>query len=87
MIKRGVDPFQIGDKVTLFRRKGNGYPASIEDGVEYFVEYIENDNLLVRRHSTDGIGFLQPIKVHKTYMVKKCILRDIKINSILGETN
>ena len=46
-----------------------------------------NDDIVVAQHSLDGIGWLQSIKVHKTYMISKRILRNIKLNSILDETN
>jgi len=77
-IKRGLVGFSVGETVVLFRRKKT-YPK-LEDGVEYTIQSIENDFLLVRNHSTDGIGWNQPIKVHKTYVMSKSGLRDIKID-------
>jgi len=87
MIKRGVITYKVGDEVVLLKRKRTGYPVQVEDGVTYIIKDIENDNLLIAKHSSDGIGWLQPIKVHKTYLINKSKLRDIKINSILDETN
>jgi len=87
MIKKGIITFQKGDVVKVFRRKSNGYPGGLKDDEEYFIGSIDNDSLYVSKHSSDGIGFTQPIKVHKTYMMNKNTLRDIKLNSILGETN
>lgn len=86
-IKRGKTEFSEGDEVLVFRRKTNGHPRGLKDDKIYFVKKIENDCLIVAEHSSDGIGFLQPIKVHKTYMISKRFLREIKINSILKETN
>jgi hypothetical protein len=87
MIKKGVITFQKGDVVKVFRRKVNGYPRGLKDDEEYFVRNIDSDSLFVAQHSSDGIGWLSPIRVHKTYMMNKTTLRDIKLNSILGETN
>jgi hypothetical protein len=87
MIKKGVITFQKGDVVKVFRRKVNGYPRALKDDEEYFVRNIDSDSLFVSQHSSDGIGWQAPIRVHKTYMMNKTTLRDIKLNSILGETN
>ena len=86
-IKKGLMSYNIGDEVTIYRRKSNGYPASIKDGVVYTIKRVENDAIYVAIHSSDGVGWLQPIKVHKTYMINKMALRNIKLNSILDETN
>jgi hypothetical protein len=82
-IKDGKVKFRVGDKVICFRRKANGHPRGIKDGVEYTIKSIVNDDLLVTTHSLDGIGWNQTIKVHKTYMISKEDLREIKINEIL----
>jgi hypothetical protein len=77
--------YVIGDVVVLFRRKGKkGYPRKIEDDVEYTILDLIDDNLIIRKHSTDGHGWAQPIKIHKSYMISKGDLRDVKINSILS---
>lgn len=85
-IKRGKTEFIEGDEVMVFRRKPNGHPRGLNDDEFYIVQKIENDSLIVAQHSSDGVGFLQPVKVHKTYMISKRFLREIKINSILKET-
>lgn len=82
-IKQGEISYNIGDEVVVVRRKKNGHPRNLKDGISYIIRDIENDNLIVAEHSSDGIGFLQPIKVHKTYVCNKSLLRDIKINDIL----
>ena len=87
MIKKGVITFQKGDVVKVFRRKVNGYPRGLKDDEEYFVRNTDSDSLFVAQHSSDGIGWLSPIRVHKTYMMNKQTLRQIKINSLLNETN
>lgn len=87
MIKRGIITFQNNDTVIVFRRKSNGYPRHLKDGDEYIIQSVSCDSLFVSQHSTDGVGWNQQIKVNKTYMIPKNILRDVKINSILDETN
>jgi hypothetical protein len=36
--------------------------------------------------ASDGVGFMQPIRVHKTYMINKSELRNIKLNYLFDET-
>lgn len=80
----GEIPFKTGDKVILFRRKGKkGYPKLIKDNDEYIVTGVVNDFLVISKHSLDGIGFLTPYRIHKTYMIQKSLMRDIKIDEIL----
>jgi hypothetical protein len=86
-IKRGFIKYNVGDEVTILTRKKNGHPRGIKDGITYIVKSVDLDgHLMVAQHSSDGVGFLQPIRVHKMYMMNKSLLRDIKLNSILGET-
>ena len=86
-IKRGFISFEVGDEVVCFHRKGNGHPRAIKDSITYIIKSIDLDgHLLVAQHSSDGIGFLSPIRVHKIYMIQKNTMRDIKLNSILNET-
>jgi hypothetical protein len=88
-IKDGKVKFKVGDSVICFRRKANGHPRKIKDDVEYIIKSIVNDDLFVTTHSLDGIGWNAPllqhqaIKVHKTYLISKADLREIKINEIL----
>lgn len=61
---------------------------SIKDGLTYIIISVDSDgHLIVAQHSLDGIGFLQSIRVHKMYMINRNVLRDIKLNNILDETN
>ena len=87
MIKNGIITYDIGDEVVLLKRKKSGYPKSIKDDEVYIITNIENDNISIAQHSSDGIGWINQAKVHKTYLINKSKLRDIKINSILNETN
>jgi hypothetical protein len=88
MIKKGTVPYSIGDEVVILKRKSNGHPRSIKHGITYIIKHIDFDgHLIVAQHSTDGIGYLQSIRVHKMYVINKSLLRDIKLNSLLDETN
>jgi hypothetical protein len=87
IIKRQIVKYSVGEQVVLFRRKSNGYPKFIKDDVYYTIKKVEDDSIYISIHSSDGVGWLQPIKVHKTYMMSKSLEREIKINSILDETS
>lgn len=83
MIEKGLVSYIKGEKVVLFRRKSNGYPKGIKDGVEYTIRDISGEGIQVALNSSDGVGWLQSIKVHKTYMIPKYALRDINLNLLL----
>ena len=85
MIKSGEIHCDKGDKVVIFRRKKSGYPKTILDGVEYTVRYSDGESIQVAVHSSDGVGWMQPIKVHRSYMVPKNIWRDWKLSLILED--
>lgn len=83
-IKKGLIQYNIGDEVVIYKRKESGHPRSIKNGITYVIRHIDSDgHIIVAQHSSDGVGFLQSIRVHKMYMMNKSVLRDIKINSIL----
>lgn len=84
-INQGDITYNINDEVVVVRRKQNGYPHKLKDDVVYIVRNIENDNLIVSQHSSDGVGFLQSVKVHCSYVCNKSLLRDIKIDEILKQ--
>lgn len=87
-IKRGLITYDIGDEVICFVRKPNGYPRGIKENITYTIKSIDLDgHLQVAKRSTDGVGWMQPIRVHKIYMIKVSELRNIKLNSLLDETN
>ena len=83
MIKKGMITYQVNDKVVLFRKKSNGYPAGIKEDVEYTIKRVEGEAIYVALHSSDGVGWLQPIKVHRTYMIPKYALREANLNRLL----
>ena len=83
-IKRGLVSYELGDEVICFVRKNNGHPKAIKDGVVYLIKHIDLDgHIMVAERSSNGIGFLQPVRVHNIYMIKNSDLRDIKLNKIL----
>jgi hypothetical protein len=87
-IKRGIISYNVDDEVICFCRKSNGHPRSIKDGIIYTVKNLDSDgHIYVAENSSDEFGWLQQIRVHKTYMIPQYVLRDIKLNSILNETN
>lgn len=88
MINNGTVPYNVDDEVVILKRKSSGHPRAIKDGITYIVRHIDSDgHLIVAQHSTDGVGFLPSIRVHKMYLINKSILRDIKLNSLFDETN
>jgi hypothetical protein len=85
-IRRGLIDFVVGDEVICFTRKNNGYPRAIKDGFVYVIKHIDIDgHLMVTQRASNGVGFSQPIRVHKIYMIKKSDLRELKINELLNE--
>ena len=76
--------YQVNDKVVLFRKKSNGYPTGIKEDVEYTIKKVEGEAIYVAIHSSDGVGWLQPIKVHRTYMIPKYALREANLNRLLS---
>jgi hypothetical protein len=85
MIKSGEIRCIKGDKVVIFRRKKSGYPKAILDGVEYTVRYTDNESISVAVNSSDGVGWMSPIKVHRSYMVPKNLWRDWRLSLILED--
>lgn len=84
-IKSGKISFNVGDEVICFRRKPNGHPRGIKDNVVYTIKEVNDDgHLQVAMRSNDGIGWMQTIRVHKYYMIRRDLLRDIKLDSILN---
>ena len=83
LIEKGLIIYFKGEKVVLFRRKSNGYPRGIKDGVEYTVRGIYGEGIEVALNSSDGVGWLPSIKVHRSYMIPKYALRDINLKKLL----
>lgn len=84
MIEKGMISYVKGEKVVLFRRKSNGYPKAIKDGIEYTIRDISGEVIQVALNSSDGVGWLQSIKVHRSYMIPKYALRDINLKKLLN---
>lgn len=84
MIKKGMITYQVNDEVVLFRKKSNGYPVDIKEDVEYTIKRVEGETIYVAIHSSDGVDWLQPIKIHKTYMIPKYALREVNLKKLLN---
>lgn len=81
MIKRGLVSYLPGDEVVILRRKSNGHPRCIKDGISYFIKAIDADgHLHVCEKPGDGHEWMQSIRVHKMYMINISELRDIKLD-------
>ena len=83
MIKKGMITYQVDSQVIHFRKKSNGYPSGIKEDVDYTIKRVEGEAIYVAIHSSDGVGWLQPIKVHRTYMIPKYALREANLNRLL----
>lgn len=89
MIKRGQLQYNVGDEVVVYCRKSNGYPKALKDDITYYIKQILSDgHLIVSNTNNPKIGYeYSTIKVHKKYVIDKSILREVKLNSILDQTN
>lgn len=76
-INNGEINYKIGDIVVLFRRKGKN-PRRLEYNTEYVVKEVIGDYLNIE---IDSLLF----KVHKTYMIQKSYIRDIKISRLISK--
>lgn len=85
-IRDGKVTYNIGELVTCFRRNSRGHPKKIKDNVEYKIisKNIEDLIIIDAYHFSDihKIGN-DRIKVHRSYMISKAALRELKINEIL----
>ncbi len=79
-IKSGFIEFNVDDVVILFRRKGKN-PRNIVFNKDYIVRYKDDNALGVSSLNDDQI-----FKIHKTYMVPKSYIRDIKINKLIKKS-
>ena len=88
-IKYGTIKFNTNDIVVLLRRKSNGHPKNIKENVDYVVKSCDGNSIYILEKKLDdeksNIFFYKIIKIDKTYMVPKNILRDFNINKILNE--
>jgi hypothetical protein len=81
LIKSGIINYKIGDEVIVWRRKGNGYPKSLKDETVYKIVGILSDGHLYIKEKSKS--FTLPIKIHKSYMISKLDLRNLKLKQIL----
>jgi len=86
-IKYGKIKFNKNDTVVLLRRKNNGYPKNIKENTDYIVKLCYGDCLFIKEKKLFDANtwHYNDIKIDKTYMVPKNILRDFNINKVLNE--
>lgn len=82
-IMSGGISYVIGDRVVLFRRKGNGYPRQLIDGTTYVVIRRWGESVEVLEESKDLGGRPNGYKVHKSFLIQKDIFREMKIDELL----
>ena len=84
-IKNGTIKYRAGDEVQVFRRKKNGYPKGLEDDVTYYVLEDNGDTVTISKNRAEHLKkFATSFKrIHKTFLINKAALRDIKIKLIL----
>jgi hypothetical protein len=68
--------FEVGCLVLVFRRKKNGHPKTLTDGVGYFVRQINGEDLVLS--DTNRL-----IKVHRSYMIPIEVIRGSLIDELL----
>lgn len=78
--KDHVSNLQTGDRVVVFRRKKNGYPKCLKDGIVYKVKYVNGDDVIIAlyRSTVD-------YKIHKSYLIDIQFVRDELIAKLLEE--
>lgn len=76
-IKNGSVKFKSGDIIILFRKKGKN-PRRLEFNKDYIIKEVIEDYLTIE---VDNLLF----KVHKTYMIPKSYIRDMKIESLMNK--
>ena len=85
-IQNGMVKYYTGQKVVIFRRKANGYPRSMKDGVVYRVKYPLLDDLVLIEdidHEAHKFLKIREYKVNKSYVIPIEFLRDELISEIL----
>ena len=80
-ITAGEIHYGIGDCVTVFRRKANGYPRHLNDGVAYYVIRIWGDSVEVSEDRNGTRGY----KVHKSFIIQMDTLRDLRLEELFKD--
>ena len=84
-----VQYYEITKEIELTEKEYTQYlkngiiPKGIKDDIEYTIRGIYGEGIEVALNSSNGIGWLQSIKVHRSYMIPKYALRDINLNRLL----
>ena len=89
-ITEGEIYYNVGDYVTVFRRKGNGYPRKLIDGVTYVVIRLWGESVEVldegkylsdRSNNYRSTGY----KVHKSFIIQKDTLRELRLEELFKD--
>lgn len=86
-IQNGMVKYYKDQKVVVFRRKANGYPRAMKDGVVYRVKYSLLDDLVLIEdidHEAHKFLKIREYKVNKSYVIPIEFLRDELISEILN---
>lgn len=84
-MNKGEVGFYTGQKVVLFRKKGNGYPKFLEDGLTYIVKYVSLEDVVIEEEVNSNIQKPRTWKINKTYIIPKEFSRDFLIEEILKD--
>jgi hypothetical protein len=82
-IMSGDITYTIGDRVIVFRRKGNGYPRQLIDGTTYVVIWLCGERVEVIEEGKYLGSRSNGYKVHKSFLIQKDIFREMKIDELL----
>lgn len=77
--------YNVGDCVTVFRRKANGYPRQLKDGVTYYVTSIWGDSMKVHEDPNARDKGYEGYKVHKSFIIQKDTLRELRLEELFKD--
>lgn len=86
-IKNGEIEFKIGETVSFFSKRADGYPRNFNIGDEGIVISIQLNHLICNFHDKDHISMrsiLKSVKIPKKYLANKSVIRDYKLRKILN---
>lgn len=80
-ITEGEIRYGLGDCVIVFRRKANGYPKKLKDGVMYYVTSLWGESMKVHEDPNARDGY----KVHKSFIIQKDTLRELRLEELFKD--
>lgn len=90
-IKHKVTKFSVGEVVSLFCKRSDGYPRYLDIGDTGKIISIEMEHLtldftgisITKQYTNNKINYLK-VKIAKKYFISVPSLRDFRINKILS---